>query len=516
MTPDSDPYRTLGLTRDATLDEVRRAYRRLAKANHPDAAGEAALPRFLAIQAAYDTIAGPDAGIRRPGPARPSGPRRPWDPDRDRTEATYRAYGGRPRRARPTGGAGPGPARGRSGPRPSAEAPGTSRPPRPERPPNKATLGSTSYDGAEAEPFEPDWGGASWYGTTSGTYWTLNPKEYADPRKHGPEYQARARRQLGGWEDADEQDPAADPATRPGTASPGMEPGPAAAMGDPSTRPADPGPRGARPAMHTTSSWWEATAGHEPRPDDTAPSRRPRPDRAGRAGRAGSPASAPRAGSPASAPRAGERARSPGEALGRHGPATSGPAGTDAHTVATAGPATDVSPRGDRGRDLTTEAVLAAVRAWLDDDRPGAIGRIARAFVGWAPMALGVGWVGGEVSGCGRFAAGCDDGVVMGTWLAQIAVLVALLVAGRLARISSVATLATLAAGIPAALLLSATGNPDDTAAGRVALSGLLVIAWVVGLVFGATRELRGTGVRGPGPPAAAGPGAAGPGRPVS
>jgi hypothetical protein len=31
----------------------------------------------------------------------------------------------------------------------------------------------------------------SWYGTTSGTYWTLNPKEYADPRKHGPEYQAR-------------------------------------------------------------------------------------------------------------------------------------------------------------------------------------------------------------------------------------------------------------------------------------------------------------------------------------
>ena len=69
MAPDADPYRTLGLTRDATLDEVRRAYRRLAKANHPDAAGEAALPRFLAIQAAYDTIAGPDSGRRRPGAA---------------------------------------------------------------------------------------------------------------------------------------------------------------------------------------------------------------------------------------------------------------------------------------------------------------------------------------------------------------------------------------------------------------------------------------------------------------
>ncbi len=40
----------------------------------------------------------------------------------------------------------------------------------------------------------PDWQGATWYGQSSGTYWTVNPKEYADPRKHGPEYQARARR----------------------------------------------------------------------------------------------------------------------------------------------------------------------------------------------------------------------------------------------------------------------------------------------------------------------------------
>jgi hypothetical protein len=61
----------------------------------------------------------------------------------------------------------------------------------------RATLGSTSYDDAE-DVFEPDWGGASWYGPASGTYWTVNPKEYADPRKHGPEYQARARRRAPG------------------------------------------------------------------------------------------------------------------------------------------------------------------------------------------------------------------------------------------------------------------------------------------------------------------------------
>src|SRR5688572_6248056 len=104
MTLDPDPYRTLGLERGAPLADVKRAYRRLAKANHPDAAGEAALPRFLAIQAAYDQIAGPDAGARRTvgrGPAR-----RPWEADADRAGATHRAYGGRPRQ-RP--GAAPGP-----------------------------------------------------------------------------------------------------------------------------------------------------------------------------------------------------------------------------------------------------------------------------------------------------------------------------------------------------------------------------------------------------------------------
>ena len=485
MAPDTDPYRTLGLTRDATLDEVRRAYRRLAKANHPDAAGEAALPRFLAIQAAYDTIAGPDAGRRRPGAARPAGPRRAWDPDRDRTDATYRAYGGRQRRARPTGGTGA--ARGPSGAsweRPSADRPPGARPDRPERPPNKATLGSTSYDGAEAEPFEPDWGGASWYGTTSGTYWTLNPKEYADPRKHGPEYQARARRKLSGQEESDGPDPAGPPSSARASESTGT-PSEAAA-----TAPDEP-PR----ATHTTSSWWEATAGHAPRPAGESHAR-------SRQGRSGGPAREDPARSPGDAarPRGDGTARSRGDAATR--PAASG-AGT--------GASPDAPVPDGFAPSLTAGTVLEAVRSWLDDDRPGAIGRIARAIVGWAPIALGIGWLGGEISGCGRFAAGCDDAVVMSAWLVQIAALVALLLVGRLARIASVATLATLAAAIPAALLLSATGSPEDAAAGRIALSGLLVIAWVVGLVFGVVRELRGPGLRGSGPP-----GVVGSGRPVS
>ena len=254
MALEADPYRTLGLSRGASLDEVKRAYRRLAKVNHPDAAGPGALARFLAIHTAYEQIAGSSttsgAGGRPPGTTTPR--RRPPAADQDRTEATRRAYGGRPREprrgGRQTGGrSGTAPGAGTARPRESGPTERASSAGSTGASQGKATLGSTSYDGADSGPFEPDWGGASWYGTTSGTYWTINPKEYADPRKHGPEYQARARRAA---------------STRAAGAS--------AAAG-----PAAP--------THTTSSWWDSTSGpaataDSPRSESgpAVPSRRPR------------------------------------------------------------------------------------------------------------------------------------------------------------------------------------------------------------------------------------------------
>ena len=205
MAFDGDPYRTLGLARGASLDEVKRAYRRLAKANHPDAAGSGALgaiprdPGRLRAARRRGGRAGPKPSGPSGGDA--GGSRRPSAADPDRADATRRAYGGRARPGGPRT-ARPGEADPPADPR-RARAPGTGRRPglgaAPEtgRRRGKATLGSTSYDDATAGPFEPDWSGASWYGTTSGTYWTINPKEYADPRKHGPEYQARARRSTG-------------------------------------------------------------------------------------------------------------------------------------------------------------------------------------------------------------------------------------------------------------------------------------------------------------------------------
>src|SRR5215470_4295096 len=101
MAIDPDPYRTLGLAPGATREEIRVAYRRLAKIHHPDAAGPSALPRFLAIQAAYEQlIHGTGPGARG---GRSSAARRPWDADPQRANATRRAYGGRARTTRPSG-----------------------------------------------------------------------------------------------------------------------------------------------------------------------------------------------------------------------------------------------------------------------------------------------------------------------------------------------------------------------------------------------------------------------------
>ena len=124
------------------------------------------------------------------------------------------------------------PARAQRGRRAAQVQHPAARPDRPDRPDRrssrrkagrtgrkKATLGSTSYDAAEDEPFEPDWSGSTWYGASSGTYWTINPKEYADPRKHGPEYQRRARRVIDGVED----DPTSEDATFAGEDLSGQE-----------------------------------------------------------------------------------------------------------------------------------------------------------------------------------------------------------------------------------------------------------------------------------------------------
>jgi hypothetical protein len=155
-----DAWRVLGLPSTPTIEAVKHAYRGLAKSLHPDAAGGTGRPAaFARLTEAYEVaLAEALAANRHGAPATSSTP-----PPRPR-----------PRRAATT--------------QTPAPDQGSERP--------RARPGSTTYDGTSASDQDQVWSGAEWVGADSGTYWRVNPKEYADPRKHGAEYRARGKRPI--------------------------------------------------------------------------------------------------------------------------------------------------------------------------------------------------------------------------------------------------------------------------------------------------------------------------------
>jgi len=84
---DATPYEVLGVPATAADDELRRAYRRAARASHPDLGGDAR--RFRQVQDAWERIGTPaarrayDAGSRASAPRGASGPSGSsvWAPD---------------------------------------------------------------------------------------------------------------------------------------------------------------------------------------------------------------------------------------------------------------------------------------------------------------------------------------------------------------------------------------------------------------------------------------------------
>jgi curved DNA-binding protein len=54
----TDAYTTLGVARDATEDEIKKAYRSMASKHHPDKGGDTA--KFQEVQSAYETLSDPD------------------------------------------------------------------------------------------------------------------------------------------------------------------------------------------------------------------------------------------------------------------------------------------------------------------------------------------------------------------------------------------------------------------------------------------------------------------------
>lgn len=68
-----DPYAELGVSRDASSEEIRRAYRRVARRHHPDVNRDPGGPeRFAAAACAYEILSDPAARARYdnrfPGP----------------------------------------------------------------------------------------------------------------------------------------------------------------------------------------------------------------------------------------------------------------------------------------------------------------------------------------------------------------------------------------------------------------------------------------------------------------
>jgi len=153
-----DAWQVLGLAPAPTVESVKRAYRNLAKSLHPDAVGGKSKPAaFAHLTEAYEVALAEAIAANRHGPAAA------------RPAPTPRV---RPRRA--------------AVPKEPARVHETEQP--------RARPGSTTYDGATASDGDQVWDGAQWVGADSGTYWRVNPKEYADPRKHGAEYRARGKR----------------------------------------------------------------------------------------------------------------------------------------------------------------------------------------------------------------------------------------------------------------------------------------------------------------------------------
>lgn len=255
-------------------------------------------------------------------------------------------------------------------------------------------MGSTSYDEAR-DTSDATWSGASWYGPSSGEYWIVNPREYADPRKHGPEYQQRARRPLEG--DASE--------VAAGQFEPARAEATTAAAAQAQTAPAEAAPAA---ASRTTDRAWRTTTG------SAGPDARPAPSWA-RARAEPTPAA--------------------GNSLPRHRPG-------------------EAAPDADR-----VEAIGTASRAWLGGPADDPVRRLGLALVAWPPIGLAAAAAIGEATGCTQYAAACGGSEPFLPWLAQAAILGLLLLLPPIARLLAGGAVAVLIALVPITAFLLAVGG---------------------------------------------------------
>jgi hypothetical protein len=305
-------------------------------------------------------------------------------------------------------------------------------------------MGSTSYDEAR-DPADATWSGASWYGPTSGEYWIVNPREYADPRKHGPGYQQRARRSA--------------------TADDVVE---ANGDGSPTAESMATGARGNSTAADATSA--RAAAPGVAAPGAAAPR-----------GDAPNPTTARRGRAFAGAPPADEDTWR-----------DSGPSGRDARRWSApprqpwAADADDEGAAplpGDQRSGFDPFALGGAGRDWLGSPGDDPIRRLGLALVAWPPIGLAAAAAISEVTGCGSYSAACGGSDVLLPWLAQAAILGLLLLLPPLARLFVGGTIAVIMALVPVTAFLVVVGAGGAPQA-AFALGLLLALAWLAGVAW--------------------------------
>lgn len=340
-------------------------------------------------------------------------------------------------------------------------------------------MGSTSYDEARdpQDPNDPTWSGASWYGPSTGEYWIINPREYADPRKHGPEYQSRARRMAAaaalGEEGADVDAEAAiggiDPAS---SAEDAAGPGP---TGGPREReaPRADAPRADAPTAGGEAAWTFRTGS----PAEARSAARQR--RGTGSGTATATAGARTANGGARTSRATRPSRPVRP--------TAGPAGevTDASWGA-AWPSDARSMRGRAGTRRIGPTPRDLVGGATDDP----VRRLGVALVAWPPVGLAAAALIGDVTGCAVYSAACGGTEPLLPWLAQAAILGLLLLLPPIARLLAGGAIGVLVALVPLTALLVAVGGAGAPQAG-FALSFLLGIAWLVGVAWALAHTRR-------------------------
>jgi hypothetical protein len=275
-----------------------------------------------------------------------------------------------------------------------------------------------------------------------GTYWTINPREYADPRKHGPEYLARARRATG----------PGDPSGGPSHG--GDRPrGSAAAASGATADPAEPATDADADAADGDWAW---------------------------SGRAQTTTGGDAAGWAARSWTYDTRDPGPTWTQGREGRAT----GTAPRSPWPA--ATDAPPLPD------LEALLRRLSpgSLLDLARRRRRWRLVLALVAWPPIGYLLSTLVLDSTGCSSYTAACPEEIRVPLVLAQLLLVLVLFAVPTLTAVAGFGSLVAFAVALPVAAILSPGVGPRAPVTSMI-LDVAFVAAYVAGLAFAAWRLSR-------------------------